>query len=272
MSVFTTSDHVEIYYKDWGKGRPVLLSHGWPLSADMWDEQMIALAEAGYRVIAFDRRGFGRSSQPWGGYTYDRFADDIAELIAHLDLSDITLVGFSMGGGDISRYVARHGTTRVRSLALLGAVTPVFMQRADHPFGPDKAFFDGLRAALLADRAQVLVDFAPVFFGRNHGQAVSDGALAQFLQLGLMGSVRAEIESATAFAETDFRPDMAAITVPALVIHGDDDQVVPFEGTGRLAAEMLPDAQLRIYPGAPHGFTVTHQAQLTADLLDFLRL
>ncbi|GBQ28393.1 alpha/beta fold hydrolase [Gluconacetobacter sacchari] len=272
MTTFTTSDNVEIYYKDWGKGRPVLFSHGWPLSSDMWDEQMIALANAGYRVIAFDRRGFGRSEQPWQGYDYDRFADDVGELIAHLDLTDVTLVGFSMGGGDISRYVARHGTSRVHSLVLLGSVTPIFIWTEDHPMGPDKAFFDAFRASLQADRAQVLIDFAPVFFGKNHGQKVSDGALAQFLQLGLMAALQAEIVSATAFSETDFRPDMAKITVPTLVIHGDDDQVVPFEATGKLAAEMLPDATLKVYPGAPHGFTVTHQAELTADLLEFLKV
>lgn len=270
MPFITTTDNVSLYYKDWGTGRPVLLSHGWPLSADMWDEQMLSLANAGYRVIAFDRRGFGRSSQPWEGYDYDRFADDIAELIEALDLKDVTLVGFSMGGGDVSRYIARHGEARVHSLVLLGAVTPLFIRTEDHPFGPDKPFFDALRAALHADNAQFLKDFAPVFFGKNHGQTVSDGALAHFLQLGLQAGLKAKIASTAAFSETDFRPDMAKITVPTLIIHGDDDQVVPIEGTGSLAAEMIQNATLKVYPGAPHGFTVTHQTELTKDLLAFL--
>ncbi|GAA4502538.1 alpha/beta fold hydrolase [Gluconacetobacter tumulicola] len=271
MTRFTTSDGVGLYYKDWGKGQPVLFSHGWPLSADMWDGQMLHLAESGFRAIAFDRRGFGRSDQPWQGHDYDRLADDIAELITHLDLHDVILVGFSMGGGDVTRYIARHGSERVAKLALLGAVTPLFMKTDDHPAGPEKSVFDGIRAGLRADRAQFLKDFSPVFYGINHGAQVSDGVLEQTLQIALQGSLKATIDCVTAFSETDFRPDMAKIDVPTLIIHGDDDQVVPLEATGALAAKMIKNATLTIYEGAPHGFAVTHADRLNADLLAFAK-
>ncbi|MFT8776848.1 MAG: alpha/beta hydrolase [Gluconacetobacter liquefaciens] len=270
MTRFTTSDGVGLYYKDWGTGRPVLFSHGWPLSADMWDSQMLHLAENGFRAIAFDRRGFGRSDQPWQGYDYDRLADDIAELTDHLDLRDVVLVGFSMGGGDVTRYIARHGSERVGKLALLGAVTPQFMKTAGHPVGPEKSVFDGIRAGLRADRAQFLKDFSSVFYGVNHGAAVSDGVLDQTLQIALQASLKATIDCVTSFSETDFHPDMAKIDVPTLVIHGDDDQVVPLEATGALAAKMIANATLTVYEGAPHGFVVTHDARLKANLLAFV--
>ncbi|GBD55981.1 alpha/beta fold hydrolase [Gluconobacter wancherniae] len=271
MTTFTTSDGVDIYYKDWGIGKPVLFSHGWPLSADMWDAQMLFFAQNGYRVIAFDRRGFGRSDQPWDGYNYDRFADDIAELIEKLDLHEVTLVGFSMGGGDVSRYIARHGNDRVAKLALLGAVTPIFRKTEDHPIGPDDAVFEGIRNALVQDRPQFFKDFWPAFYGINHGAKVSDGVLNQTLQIALQASLKATIDCVTAFSETDFRPDMGKINVPTLIIHGDDDQVVPFEATGALAAKMISNATLKIYPGAPHGFIVTHQEELFQDLHAFLK-
>ena len=237
----------------------------------MWDSQMLHLAENGFRAIAFDRRGFGRSDQPWQGYDYDRLADDIAELIGHLDLRDVVLVGFSMGGGDVTRYIARHGSERVGKLALLGAVTPQFMKTAGHPVGPEKSLFDGIRAGLRADRAQFLKDFSPVFYGVNHGAAVSDGVLEQTLQIALQASLKATLDCVTSFSETDFHPDMATIDVPTLVIHGDDDQVVPLDATGALAAKMIANATLTIYDGAPHGFVVTHDARLKADLLAFAR-
>lgn len=270
MATLTTRDGTELYYKDWGTGQPVLFSHGWPLSADMWDSQMLFLAERGFRGIAFDRRGFGRSSQPWEGYDYDTFADDIGELIEKLDLHDVVLVGFSMGGGDIVRYVARHGSQRVAKLVLLGAVTPLFMKTPDHPVGPDKAVFDGIRAGLVNDRAQFLKDFNPIFYGTNHGIVVSQGVFEQTLQIALTASIKGTIDCVTAFSETDFRPDMARIDVPTLVIHGDDDQVVPFEATGKLAHEMIAGSTLKLYPGAPHAFALTHKDQLNADLLSFL--
>lgn len=270
MSTITTQDGTEIYYKDWGSGKPVLFSHGWPLDADMWEYQMHYLASRGYRTIAFDRRGFGRSSQPWSGYDYDTFADDIHQLIEHLDLKDVTLVGFSMGGGDVTRYIARHGTARVAKLALLGAVTPLFIKTADHPQGVDKSVFDGIKQGLLKDRAQFISDFGPVFYGTNRDQKVSDGVMTQTLNIALLASLKGTLDCVTAFSETDFRPDMAKVDVPTLVIHGDGDQVVPLEATGKLAAEMIQGAELKVYKGAPHGFAVTHAEQLNEDLLAFL--
>lgn len=270
MSTFTTRDGTEIYFKDWGTGKPVLFSHGWPLDADMWEYQMEYLSSRGYRTIAFDRRGFGRSSQPWTGYDYDTFADDIAALIEHLDLRDVTLVGFSMGGGDVARYIARHGSERVAKLALLGAVTPLFIKTADHPQGVEKSVFDGIKAGLLQDRAQFIADFSGAFYGIEQGQKVSDGVMTQTLNIALMASLKATVDCVTAFSETDFRPDMAKINVPTLVIHGDGDQIVPFEATGKLAAEMIEGATLKVYPGAPHGFAVTHGQQLNEDLLAFI--
>ncbi|MGA6108719.1 alpha/beta hydrolase [Pseudomonas solani] len=270
MTTFLTRDGTELYYKDWGSGKPVLFSHGWPLDADMWEYQMQYLSSRGYRTIAFDRRGFGRSSQPWNGYDYDTFADDIAQLIEHLDLQDVTLVGFSMGGGDVSRYIGRHGTGRVAKLALLGAVTPIFGKTADHPQGVDQAVFDGIKAGLLQDRAQFIADFAAPFYGINHGQQVSQGVLTQTLNIALLASLKGTIDCVTAFAGTDFRGDLAKVDVPTLVIHGDDDQIVPLEATGKLAAELIPGAELKVYAGAPHGFAVTHAEQLNEDLLAFL--
>ncbi|NVZ64898.1 alpha/beta hydrolase [Pseudomonas gingeri] len=270
MSTFVTRDGTEIYYKDWGSGKPVVFSHGWPLDADMWEYQMEYLSRRGYRTIAFDRRGFGRSGQPWDGYDYDTFADDLAGLIEHLDLEAVTLVGFSMGGGDVSRYIARHGSRRVAGLVLLGAVTPLFIQTDDHPQGVPKAVFDGIRAGLLKDRAQFIADFASPFYGTNHGQVVSQGVLTQTLNIALMASLKGTVDCVTAFSETDFRADMARIDVPTLVIHGDDDQIVPFEATGKLAAAMIPGARLKVYAGAPHGFAATHGQALNEDLLAFL--
>ncbi|WP_213881133.1 alpha/beta hydrolase [Pseudomonas sp. dw_358] len=270
MSTFITTDNTEIYFKDWGTGKAVLFSHGWPLDGDMWDSQMTYLASRGYRTIAFDRRGFGRSSQPWEGYDYDTFADDIHQLIEHLQLTEVTLVGFSMGGGDVARYIARHGSAKVAGLVLLGAVTPIFIKTDDHPEGVDPAVFDGIRAGLLKDRAQFIADFNTPFYGINAGQTVSEGVLTQTLNIALMASLKATVDCVTAFSETDFRPDLARIDVPTLVIHGDGDQIVPFEATGKQAAELIRGATLTVYEGAPHGFAVTHQDRLNEDLLAFL--
>lgn len=271
MSTLVTRDGTAIYYKDWGSGKPVLFSHGWPLDADMWDVQMEFLASRGYRAIAFDRRGFGRSSQPWSGYDYDTFADDIAQLIEHLDLSDVTLVGFSMGGGDVARYIARHGSERVAGLVLLGAVTPLFIKTADNPDGVDKSVFDGIRDGIRADRAQFIADFAAPFYGINHGQKVSQGVQAQTLNIALLASLKGTLDCVTAFSETDFRPDMAKIDVPTLVIHGDDDQIVPIDISGRQSAKLIKGARLIVYPGAPHGLTDTHKDKVNQDLLTFLQ-
>lgn len=271
MSTIKTQDGTQIYYKDWGAGTPVLFSHGWPLDGDMWDSQLNFLAERGYRVIAFDRRGFGRSDQPWEGYNYDTFASDINDLISALDLNDVTLVGFSMGGGDVARYIGRYGTTRVKALVLLGAVTPVFGKAADYPQGVDLSVFSGIRDELRKDRAQFISDFAAPFYGTNAGQTVSEGVLTQTLNIALLASLKGTIDCVTAFSETDFRPDLAKVDVPTLVIHGSNDQIVPFESTGKVAAELIQGAQLKVYDNAPHGFAVTHQDQLNNDLLAFLQ-
>jgi len=271
MSTIKTADGTQIYYKDWGTGKPVLFSHGWPLDADMWDNQLNFLAEKGYRVIAFDRRGFGRSDQPWTGYDYDTFASDINELITSLDLQNVTLVGFSMGGGDVTRYINNYGTSRVDGLVLLGAVTPIFGQKEDYPQGVDSSVFAGIQEGLRKDRAQFISDFATPFYGTNAGQTVSEGVLTQTLNIALLASLKGTLDCVTAFSTTDFRPDMAKIDVPTLVIHGSNDQVVPFETTGKLAAEMIEGAQLKVYDNAPHGFAVTHSGQLSEDLLAFLQ-
>ncbi|WDZ95881.1 alpha/beta hydrolase [Herbaspirillum sp. WKF16] len=272
MSTITTRDGTEIYYKDWGSGQPVVFSHGWPLDGDMWEYQMNFLAERGYRVIAYDRRGFGRSGQPWSGYDYDTFADDLHQLIETLDLREAVLVGFSMGGGDVARYIGRHGTGRVAKAALLGAVTPIFGKAEGHEQGVPKDVFDGIKAGLRADRAQFLSDFSTVFFGTNRpGHKVSPGVLAQTFNIAMLASLKGTLDCVTAFSETDFRADMKKFDIPTLVIHGDDDQVVPAEVTGKLAAAMVPGAQFKLYGGAPHALCFTHKDQLNEDLLAFLK-
>ena len=259
MATFKAKDGTQIYYKDCGAGKPVLFSHGWPLDGDMWDSQLNFLAERGYRTIAFDRRGFGRSDQPWNGYDYDTFASDINDLITTLDLRDVT------------RYINNYGSERVAGLALLGAVTPIFGKSDSYPEGVDQSVFSGIRDGLRKDRAQFISDFATPFYGTNAGQTVSAGALTQTLNIALLASLKGTIDCVTAFAETDFRPDMAKIDVPTLVIHGSNDQVVPFETTGKLAAEMIQNATLKVYDNAPHGFALTHQDQLNEDLLAFVQ-
>ncbi|WP_263264870.1 alpha/beta hydrolase [Pseudomonas sp. RIT-PI-S] len=271
MSTFTTTDGTEIYFKDWGSGKPVLFSHGWPLDADMWDSQLHYLASRGYRAIAFDRRGFGRSDQPWNGYDYDTFADDIHQLIEHLGLSEVTLVGFSMGGGDVSHYIGKHGTAKVAALVLLGAVTPIFGQAEDFPQGVPNDVFEGIKAGLLKDRAQFISDFAAPFYGTNQGQTVSEGVLTQTLNIALLASLKGTVDCVTAFSGTDFREDLKKVDVPTLVIHGDGDQIVPFETTGKLVTDFVKHAELKVYEGAPHGFVVTHQDRLNEDLLSFLQ-
>ncbi|EOC1289739.1 alpha/beta hydrolase [Cronobacter muytjensii] len=271
MSTIKTQDGTQIYYKDWGTGKPVLFSHGWPLDADMWDSQMNFLAERGYRAIAFDRRGFGRSDLPWNGYDYDTFASDINDLMEALDLQDVTLVGFSMGGGDVARYIGKYGTSRVAALVLLGAVTPVFGKIGDYSQGVELSTFEGIRDGLRKDRAQFISDFAVPFYGTNAGQTVSEGVLTQTLNIALLASLKGTIDCVTAFSETDFRGDLQKVDVPTLVIHGSNDQVVPFESTGKVAAEIIDNAELKVYDNAPHGFAVTHQDQLNDDLLAFLK-
>jgi non-heme chloroperoxidase len=273
MTTFTTRDGVEIYYKDWGKGQPVVFSHGWPLSADSWESQMFHLASNGFRVIAHDRRGHGRSSQPWDGNDMDHYADDLAELIEKLDLTNVILIGFSTGGGEVARYIGRHGTSRVAKAALVSAVPPLMLKTADNPDGLPIDVFDGIRAGSLADRSQLYKDLAAgPFFGFNRpGAKPSQGAIDSFWRQGMQGGHKSTYDSIKAFSETDFREDLKKFDVPTLIVHGDDDQVVPIGAAGRASAKIVRHAELKVYPGAPHGITDTHKDQLNADLLAFAR-
>jgi non-heme chloroperoxidase len=271
VSTFKTTDGTEIYYNDWGQGHPVLFSHGWPLDGDMWEAQMFYLASRGYRAIAYDRRGFGRSSQPWQGYDYDTFADDLHQLVEHLNLDSITLVGFSMGGGDVVRYMTRHGSSKVAGLALLGSTVPVFGKRSDYPEGVDKSVFDGMKAGLVSDRAQFIADFNPAFYGPDVGNKVSAAVVARTVNTAMLASLKATIDCVTAFSETDFRPELVNVQVPSLVIHGAADGVAPFDITGKLTVKMISGCQLKLYEGASHAFPTTHADRVNEDLEDFLK-
>jgi len=273
MPFVTTTDGTEIFYKDWGEGRPVVLSHGWPLSSDSWEAQQLLLAENGFRAIAHDRRGHGRSTQSWGGNEMDTYADDLAAVIEALDLRDVTLVGFSTGGGEVARYIGRHGTARVAQAVLVSAVPPLMLQTDDNPGGLPLEVFDAIRAGSLADRSQLYRDLADgPFFGLNRpGASVSQGVRDAFWRQGLQAGHRNAYECIAAFSATDFRPDLDAFDVPTLVIHGDDDQVVPFEVGGKASAARINDATLTVYAGAPHGITDTHKQRLSEDLLSFVR-
>ncbi|VWD59551.1 alpha/beta fold hydrolase [Burkholderia contaminans] len=272
MSLFTTHDGVSLYYKDWGSGKPVVFIHGWPLNADMWDVQMHHLASRGVRCIAYDRRGFGRSSQPWQGYDYDTLADDLAALLDQLDLREVTLVGFSMGSGEVARYIARHGTARVAKAVLIGAVTPLIAQRDDYQEGVAVEVFDGMRTAILADRATFLENFWPLFTGSNRaGSTVSRAALDATTYMALQAGLNATLDCVHAFSETDFRADLNKLDVPTLIVHGDDDQTAPIGLTARATANRVPHATLREYEGGPHALYLTHAEQLNEDLLAFVR-
>ncbi len=272
MPTITTRDGTEIYYKDWGEGQPVVFSHGWPLNSDSWEAQMLYLASRGHRCIAHDRRGHGRSSQTWDGNEMDTYAADLAELIDALDLQDIVLIGFSTGGGEVARYIGRYGTARVAKAALVSAVPPLMLKTDDNPGGVPIDVFDELRAGSIADRAQLYRDLADgPFFGNNRqGASVSQGTRDAFWRQGMQSGHRNALESIKAFSETDFREDLGRFDVPTLVIHGDDDQVVPFSVGGEASAAMIKGAVLKVYGGAPHGITDTHKEQLGADLLAFV--
>lgn len=273
MSTITSKDQAQIYYKDWGTGPAVVFSHGWPLSADSWEAQMLFLASSGFRCIAHDRRGHGRSTQTWHGNEMDTYADDLATLIETLDLKNAVLIGFSAGGGEVARYIGRHGTTRVAKAALIAAVTPLMLKTATNPGGLPIENFDALRAACRADRSQFYKDLASgPFFGANRtGAKVSQGMMDTFWHQGIMAGHRNTYECIKAFSETDFSDDLKKFDVPTLIIHGDDDQIVPIEAAALRAAQLVGDATLKIYAGAPHGLTDTHKDQLNADLLSFLR-
>ena len=271
----TTRDGVQLYYKDWGPrdGQVVVFSHGWPLNSDSWESQMLFLASQGYRVVAHDRRGHGRSSQPWHGNDMDHYADDLAQVIEALDLRDATLVGFSTGGGEVARYIGRHGTGRVKKAVLVAAVPPLMLKTADNPGGLPIEVFDGLRKASLADRSQLYLDIASgPFFGFNRpGAKPSQGMIQSFWAQGMQAGHKNTYDSIAAFSATDFREDLKKFDVPTLVIHGDDDQIVPIDAAAKASAKLIPNARLIVYPGAPHGLADTHKDRLNQDLLDFLR-
>jgi non-heme chloroperoxidase len=271
MSTITTKDGTQIYYKDWGTGQPVVFSHGWPLSADAWESQMVYLATNGYRCIAHDRRGHGRSSQPWKGNDMDTYAADLAELIEILDLHGITLVGHSTGGGEVARYIGRYGSKRVVKAVLMSAVTPLMLKTMANPGGTPIEVFDGIRAAVAADRSQFFKDLATKFFGANRsGAKVSQGVCDAFWLQGMQGGLKNELDCIKAFSETDFTEDLKKFDLPTLIIHGDDDQIVPIDTTARASAKLVKNATLKIYKGGPHGLSDTYKEQLNADLLTFL--
>ena len=272
MSTFTTKDGTEIYYKDWGTGRPVVFSHGWPLSADAWDAQMVFLGERGFRVIAHDRRGHGRSSQPWHGNDMDTYADDLAALMASLHLEDVVMVGHSTGGGEVARYIGRHGTKRVAKAVLLGAVPPLMLKTEANPGGLPIEVFDGIRAGVAADRSQFFQDLTMPFYGANRpGSKVSQGLRDSFWLQGMAGGHKGLLDCIKQFSETDFTEDLKKFDVPTLIVHGDDDQIVPIGASAMLSSKLVKDATLKVYPGAPHGLASTHADQFNADLLAFAK-
>ncbi|HVV53153.1 MAG TPA: alpha/beta hydrolase [Polyangia bacterium] len=271
-TTFTTRDGTSIYYKDWGQGPPVVFSHGWPLSGDAFEDQMFFLASNGYRCIAHDRRGHGRSSQPWTGNDLDTYADDLGQLLDALDIKEATLVGHSTGGGEVTRYLGRHGTRRVARAVLIGAIPPLMLKTARNPGGLPREAFDQIRAGVLADRAQFFKELALPFYGYNRpGAKASDGVRESFLLQSLAAGMPASYFCVKAFSETDLTEDLKRIDVPTLILHGDDDQIVPLADSALLSSKIVEDATLKVYQGAPHGLCTTHKARVNEDLLGFLR-
>jgi non-heme chloroperoxidase len=272
MSTITTKDGTEIFYKDWGSGQPVVFSHGWPLSSDAFEDQMFYLASRGYRCIAHDRRGHGRSSQPWTGNDMDTYADDLAELVQKLDLTNAIHVGHSTGGGEVARYIARHGTKRVAKAVLISSVPPLMLKTPGNPGGLPISVFDGLRASVVADRSQFWKELSMPFYGYNRsGAKVSEGVRSSFWLQGMMAGFPAAYFCIKAFSETDQTEDLKKIDVPTLVIQGDDDQIVPFANAGALQAKLVKGAVLKVYKGAPHGLCTTHKDEVNEDLLAFVK-
>ncbi len=272
MPFFSADDGTEIYYKDWGKGAPIVFSHGWPLNADAWDAQMLFFGQQGYRVIAHDRRSHGRSSQTWYHNDYDTWADDLAGLIEQLDLTNVTLIAHSMGGGEIARYVGRYGTSRLAKMVFIGAVPPLMLQTDTNPGGLPLSVFDGLRAGLVENRSQFYKDTSVAFFGYNRQNAkVSEAVQDQFWRLGMQSGIKASYDCIEQFSETDFSDDLKQIDVPALFMHGEDDQIVPYQDTSVPAAELVPNGTLKIYPGFSHGMAITEAETINPDLLEFIQ-
>lgn len=265
-------DGTSLYYKDWGKGQPIVFSHGWPLSGNAFEDQMFFLASHGYRVIAHDRRGHGRSSQPWDGNNMDQYADDLAELTAALDLQDAVHIGHSTGGGEVARYIGRHGISRVAKAALIGAVPPIMVKTDFNPDGLPKTVFDGIREGLLKDRSSLFKDFPTAFYGFNRDSAQSSQGLRDSFWLqGMQGSLKSLYDCVAAFSETDQREDLKKMTIPTLVLYGDDDQIVPPKSSSEAAIKLLPNPTVKVYPGAPHGLCSTHKDQVNEDLLNFIK-
>lgn len=274
MTTITTKDGTRIFYKDWGSkdAQPIVFSHGWPLTADTWDAQMVFFANQGYRTIAHDRRSHGRSDQVWDNNTMDQYADDLADLIEALDLHDVILVGHSTGGGEVTRYVGRHGTSRVAKLALIGAVPPLMLKTEANPGGLPIDVFDGIRKGTFDNRAQFFKDLTLPFYGYNRpGAVISEAIRDDFVRQGLMGGLKGELDSIRAFSESDFNADLAKVDVPTLVLHGDDDQIVPIGASALSTVKIVKQAVLKVYEGADHGLTATHQDRFNADLLEFVR-
>ena len=272
MPTITTKDGVEIFYKDWGKGQPIVFSHGWPLSADDWDTQMLFFLNNGFRVIAHDRRGHGRSSQVADGHDMDHYADDLAAVTAHLDLKNAIHVGHSTGGGEVARYIGRHGTSRVAKVVLIGAITPLMLQTPANPGGLPLKVFDDIRAGVMKDRSQFFKNLSVAFFSANRaGATVSQGVLDTFWLLGMQAGLKGVYDCIKVFSETDLTEDLKKIDVPTLIIHGDDDQIVPIAASALLAATIVTQATLKIYEGAGHGLPTTLKDRLNADLFEFCR-
>ena len=272
MSRITTKDGTRIYYKDWGEGQAIVFSHGWPLSADAWEDQMVFLASRGYRCIAHDRRGHGRSSQPWNGNDLDTYADDLAELTAKLDLKQAIHVGHSTGGGEVARYIGRHGTKRVAKAVLIGAIAPLMLKTADNPAGTPKQVFDQLRAGVVADRSQFWKDLSLPFYGYNRkGAKVSEGVRNSFWLQGMMCGMPASYLCIKAFSETDTTQDLKKFDVPTLILHGDDDQIVPIAASAMLSSKIVKGAKLKLIKGAPHGMCTTRKDEINEELLGFIK-